>query len=246
MTSGHRTKGAIVRFLRRASTNATYRRLGAAAVRSNPSRLLQFTRCTVMFPAQHREEFLPFLELLASDPPSTLLEIGTSRGGTFFMMCQVADADARLATLDLHLPTDVRVETFARSGQHVTGIEGNSTDPEIRTRVDALFPEGLDVLFIDGDHSYEGVKSDFELYRSLVRPGGLVVFHDIVPDDEERTGTPTMSWSGGVPRFWRELKGDNQGDWKLEEFVRSWDQDGFGIGIARKMVRIQNQRPMEE
>jgi predicted O-methyltransferase YrrM len=187
-----------------------------------------------MWPAQHREEFLPFLEMLASHPPSSLLEIGTSRGGTFFMTCQVADDHAHLATLDLQLPARVRVESFARSGQVVTGIQGDSTRPEVRSLVEAMFPDGLDVLFIDGDHSFEGVKSDFELFESLVRPGGLVAFHDIVPDDEERTGTPTMSWSGGVPRFWREFKLNEQDRWEIREFVRSWDQDGFGIGVAIK------------
>jgi len=32
----------------------------------------------------------------------------------------------------------------------------------------------VDFLFIDGDHSYEGVKKDFEMYSSLVRKGGVV------------------------------------------------------------------------
>jgi predicted O-methyltransferase YrrM len=41
------------------------------------------------------------------------------------------------------------------------------------------FDDGeLDLLFIDGDHSYEGVKRDYELYVSKVKPGGLILFHD--------------------------------------------------------------------
>jgi predicted O-methyltransferase YrrM len=36
----------------------------------------------------------------------------------------------------------------------------------------------LDLLFIDGDHSYDGVKSDWEAYKQLLRPGSIVVFHD--------------------------------------------------------------------
>lgn len=35
-----------------------------------------------------------------------------------------------------------------------------------------------DLLFIDGDHSYEGAKQDFDLYFPIVKEGGLVVFHD--------------------------------------------------------------------
>ena len=36
----------------------------------------------------------------------------------------------------------------------------------------------IDVLFIDGDHSYEGVKLDFELYSKLLAPKGVVILHD--------------------------------------------------------------------
>lgn len=37
----------------------------------------------------------------------------------------------------------------------------------------------IDVLHIDGDHSYEGVRNDFELWFPMVRRGGCVMFHDI-------------------------------------------------------------------
>lgn len=36
----------------------------------------------------------------------------------------------------------------------------------------------IDVLFIDGDHSYEGVKKDFELYSKILSPNGIIIFHD--------------------------------------------------------------------
>jgi predicted O-methyltransferase YrrM len=168
--------------------------------------------------------------LLQRDPPRSLLEIGTSLGGTFFLSCQVADERARLATVDLELPGDGLVGTFGRAHQHVTGIEGDSTSPEVRAEIEALFPDGLDALFIDGDHSYEGVAADFELYHPLVRSGGLVAFHDIVPTD----GSDPSCWAGGVPTFWEELKAGHSHEWNFTEFVKSWDQQGFGIGIATK------------
>lgn len=37
----------------------------------------------------------------------------------------------------------------------------------------------IDVLHLDGDHSYEGVKADFEAWSPKVRRGGCVMFHDI-------------------------------------------------------------------
>jgi hypothetical protein len=43
----------------------------------------------------------------------------------------------------------------------------------------------IDVLFIDGDHSYEGVKLDFELYSKIVSPKGIILIHDTDSEYEE-------------------------------------------------------------
>lgn len=65
----------------------------------------------------------------------------------------------------------------------------------------------LDLLFIDGDHSYEGVKADWEAYKALLREGSTVVFHDIgwaegvkrvVQEDVE----PLVRESGRLPNMW--------------------------------------------
>src|SRR5436305_1373985 len=58
--------------------------------------------------------------------------------------------------------------------------------------------ELFDFLFVDADHTYEGVRSDFEMYAPLVRSGGVLVFHDIVT---HKSGTPCE-----VERFWNEIK----------------------------------------
>lgn len=39
----------------------------------------------------------------------------------------------------------------------------------------------IDFLFIDGDHSYEGVKKDFDLYSNIITPKGMIVIHDTDP-----------------------------------------------------------------
>ena len=36
----------------------------------------------------------------------------------------------------------------------------------------------IDILFIDGDHSYEGVKKDFELYSTILSENGVIIIHD--------------------------------------------------------------------
>ena len=40
------------------------------------------------------------------------------------------------------------------------------------------FNRSIDLLFIDGDHSYEGCKADWDLYSPFLRKGSIVVFHD--------------------------------------------------------------------
>ncbi|MBR8834058.1 MAG: class I SAM-dependent methyltransferase [Stigonema ocellatum SAG 48.90 = DSM 106950] len=54
----------------------------------------------------------------------------------------------------------------------------------------------IDFLFIDGDHSYESVKKDWDLYSSLLKPGAIVAFHD--------TG-----WAEGVNRVIQESVNHN-------------------------------------
>jgi len=46
------------------------------------------------------------------------------------------------------------------------------------------------------------------MYSSLVRKGGIIAFHDIVPDYYTRYGIRTGSYSGGVPIFWTKLNKD--------------------------------------
>ena len=84
------------------------------------------------------------------------------------------------------------------------------------------------MLYLDGDHSYEGIKNNFELFTPLVKPGGIIVFHDIVPDFKTRFGIETTSYIGGVPQFWQELEAVPT---TVEELVEDSAQDGYGIGI---------------
>lgn len=49
--------------------------------------------------------------------------------------------------------------------------------------LDSIIDQVFDVLFIDGDHSYEGAQVDLDLYSGLVRPGGLILMHDVLCPD---------------------------------------------------------------
>lgn len=179
-------------------------------------------------PSQVREEISGFLKLLAQNPPKTVLEIGTEKGGTFFLLTRAATPDAFLVTMDLpagqmsSYPAwrEKLYRGFAREKQRIELVRQDSHSPRTFEQVrGTLGGRKLDLLFIDGDHSYGGAKKDFELYSPLVAPGGTIAFHDIV-DGAEAT-------VGGVPRLWRELKTSR----RHLEFVKSWHQGGWGIGV---------------
>jgi predicted O-methyltransferase YrrM len=182
---------------------------------------------TGLLTALHKPaELEAFLERVGAERPSCVLEIGTAAGGTLYLLSRVAAGDALVVSVDVDAPYFVRAarRRLARAGQHVVSVEGNSHDTATRDQVCALLGgRPLDVLFIDGDHSYAGVKRDFDLYAPLVRSGGLIAFHDIVADDG---AGPAVS--GDVPRFWQELKATR----RTEEIVADDGRAGYGIGIV--------------
>ena len=75
------------------------------------------------------------------------------------------------------------------------------------------------------------MTADFANYAPLVRPGGIIAFHDIVPDHKSRYGFETESYTGDVPQYWQTLKAEHRGT--VDEFVEDPNQDGFGIGVIR-------------
>ena len=52
--------------------------------------------------------------------------------------------------------------------------------PGLSHELVARMPEPIDLLFLDGDHSYEAVRRDFEDWAAKIRPGGFLAMHDVV------------------------------------------------------------------
>jgi predicted O-methyltransferase YrrM len=174
-------------------------------------------------PIQNPREIRELLEIIKRARPKSLLEIGTASGGTLFLLTRVAAPDARIVSVDLpdgpggggypawKLPL---FREFPLPDQRLELIRDDSHDPAVLSRVTELVGEaGLDFLLIDGDHSYDGVKSDFEMYGPLVKSPGLIAFHDItfVPD---------------VRRYWDEIKAGR----RFQEIRAQGDQE-FGFGL---------------
>lgn len=192
--------------------------------------LVDFAIYNHFFPSfQIRSELLGLGSVLAAMRPARALEIGTAQGGTLLLLTRLASPSAAILSVDLpggsfgggySQRRAWCYRRFARRHQKLHLIWGDSHDDETLQRVkSSLGGQPLDYLFIDGDHSYEGVKRDFELYSALVRPDGIVAFHDIVEGPGERVG--------GVPRFWREIRSQ----YRFKEFVHDPLQQGMGIGV---------------
>ncbi len=183
---------------------------------------------------QIETEIVPFLEYVRDSRPKCVGEIGLKHGGNTFLLMRMFEPSTRFIGLDLVLQNIGKARFLSRAGQRLDVIEGNSYAPHTVNRTRQLLgPSRFDFLFIDGDHEYAGVRADFEAYYHMVRPGGLIAFHDIVPDELARTGkrhSESHCYGGGVHRLWKELRKQ----FSHREFVESWDQNGFGIGVIVK------------
>jgi hypothetical protein len=154
---------------------------------------------------------------------NSLLEVGSSFGGTLKRMASVMNKGAHIVSVDYPCdstpkclnPLDSLKDTCRKLsllGANVNLIIGDSHDAEVVAAVRELAP--FEFGFIDGDHSYEGVKLDWQNYGPLCK---TVAFHDI--------GGPVE----GCKRFWHELKATGQ--YRVEECT-SHKNPKFGIGIV--------------
>ncbi|MEM6749095.1 MAG: class I SAM-dependent methyltransferase [Planctomycetota bacterium] len=185
-------------------------------------------------PVQSGYEIESLYHAVREIAPQRVLEIGTHRGGTLYLWAQAARDDAVLVSVDLPAGkfgggySEARAHlyhAFAKPDQTMHLLREDSHDPATFERVRATFGgDPVDFAFIDGDHSFEGVTQDFAMYGSLVRPGGLIAFHDILPrEDVTRDGGHT-----GVDRHWNAIKDH----YETREFIDPHDPK-MGIGLLR-------------
>jgi predicted O-methyltransferase YrrM len=206
-------------------------RPGSAPLELAPDELVDLRISAMpLVASQKREEIVPALEAIQALRPQRVCEIGTAAGGTLYLLTRVSAPGALIVSIDLAISPHTRAlrAHLAKEGQRIVSLAGDSHDEAVATQLERLLDgEPLDALFVDGDHSYDGVRADFERYAPLVRSGGIVALHDINEDVRTRHGIVTPSISGEVPRFWRELKKRH----RTEELIADPEQDGFGIGL---------------
>jgi cephalosporin hydroxylase len=133
---------------------------------------------------QNQVEVEMFLEWYYQRMFRNIMEIGTHTGGFLSLLIEVGVPKNLIISLDLPWQAhEYKVGDFREKYKHrVRFLVGNSHDLMSQIKVDEeLLRCGtqIDFLFLDGDHSYEGVRQDFEMYSGFVRPGGWIGFHDI-------------------------------------------------------------------
>ena len=114
-----------------------------------------------------------------------IVEIGRFKGGSTLLLASAMDPAAELWSYDLHvaLREDMSgpqldselVAALERYGLrdrvHLVVGDSRSADPP---------PQRAGLIFVDGDHTYEGARADYERWRELLAPGGHLLFHDAV------------------------------------------------------------------
>jgi len=180
-------------------------------------------------PWQWPEELGALARLVQARCPRTVLEIGTADGGTLLAHARLAAEDALIVSIDLpegpfgggyprwRIPL---YRSFTRPGQRLELLRADSHAPGTADRLEQILDgRRIDYAFVDGDHTYEGVREDFELCCRFAHDSTIIAFHDIVEHPAE-TGCE-------VHRFWREIRST----YTFEEFIRDPEQDCFGIGV---------------
>ncbi len=108
-----------------------------------------------------------------------IFEFGTYRGQTTCGLASVCK-DAQIYTLNLPPDDDPRYAPYI--GMYIARSPDRDRITQIycdsRTFDTSPYRESMDYIFIDGDHSYEGVKNDTEKALQLLKPGGVIVWHD--------------------------------------------------------------------
>lgn len=182
---------------------------------------------------QYKGEFMAFTEYVANIKPKVVVEIGTKKGGSLFMWARCFKPK-HLISIDL--PGGIHGGGYSakkipfykcflddEKDSKVSLIQEDShASSTVEKLKQLLNGEKIDFLFIDGDHRYEGVKQDFEMYKDLVRSGGLIGFHDIVDSDYHH------DMDCYVDKLWEEIILEH----KHKAFIQDPAQHKYGLGIV--------------
>ena len=178
---------------------------------------------------QVREEIVQLVDLVRQRRLNIVVEIGTHGGGSLFLFSMIASDNATIVSIDLpagdfgggYQKDRARIyRAFAARKQSLHLLTGDSHSSGMVDRLKQILKgRKIDFLFIDGDHTYRGVKKDYLEYSKFVKKGGIIAFHDIVEHPPQTRCH--------VHRYWTEIKE------KLShlEIIKDREQGWGGIGV---------------
>ncbi len=148
------------------------------------------------------------------------LEIGVAAGGSTFLFNHFFHPE-KIVLIDnnKHPKAGLRAEVLKGIDyQEIIGCSDAEESIKAISNLNTMF----DVILIDGEHHYQGVKLDTVLYLPFLRKGGFLILHDSV-------------WPlGGIMRVVRELKIDPEMEF-IDEFVTKKHSFKCGIALFRRV-----------
>lgn len=154
--------------------------------------------------------------LVRSTKPEVCVEIGSAQGKSacFIGAALKENGTGKLYAIDPHIGTAWNDENSVDShgtmlrNLHKAGVAGQvDVIKDFSDKVGVEWNRPIDILFIDGDHSYDGVKRDWDLFSPLVSKFGVVIFHDTIWEVGE-VNPKYKRDDMGVPRFVDGLRED--------------------------------------
>ena len=136
---------------------------------------------------RHKENYKRFKQYTDINV-QTIVEIGVHFGWSFFTFAQDFPNANVFGVDNFSLGDSERarkhLEHHIKKFKNAKIIEGTS-EQALKLWRQPLNYLDIDLLHIDGDHMYESVKRDFELWSPCVSPGGAILFHDILSFPED-------------------------------------------------------------
>lgn len=169
-------------------------------------------------------------DLIRNFRPRKIVELGTYRGTSLFSFCQ-AVKDGKLDTEIFAIDTwegdkhtsfygeSVFQEVLNLKNRYYSDLKIHLVRKTFDETVSDFADNSIDLLHIDGLHTYEAVKHDFQTWIEKVSDQGIVLFHDIAVFQDDF----------GVYKLWNELKEI----YKTIEF-----QHSHGLGILCKNPKL--------
>lgn len=167
---------------------------------------------------QTLDEIINTLKIIRQLDPQIILEIGSATGGFIYIISTTLNSRKKRTIIsidpwskgtkyekqfDVYKKTIKKLEQSYPNNKYVH-IRGKSENKETIANLEKVLKNNkIDFLFIDGNHTYEGVLSDWNKYNNFVDEDGVIAFHDIIGDK-------------GASKAWKKITYENNNYKKVE------------------------------